>query len=412
MRRCLLAFLAVMIPGNAETSAWKAGAAKVDITPDGPVWMAGYAARTKPSEGVRQPIYAKALAIESADGKPAVLVTFDLSGVPRGLGERIAKRAASRFGVTRDRLWMNASHSHSGPVTYDYVSSRPGFKIPAGQAESAKRYTMALEDKVIDVIDRALAARAPAALSFQQGFAGFAVNRRRVTMGRQLPGPVDHDVPVLAVRKPSGELMAVVAGYSCHATVLSDYQISGDWPGYAQHELESMHPGAIALFVQNTGADANPLPRRTPELAQQFGRLLAVAVDQVLQAKMAPVAGPLTTVFETVPLAFQKSGETYPYPVEVWRFGKDLEIIALGGEVVVDYGLRLRKQHGWDKTWVAGYSNDVFGYIPSLRVLREGGYEGGEAMRYTSLPGPFAESVEDTIVGKVDELVKRVESAQ
>jgi hypothetical protein len=204
--------------------------------------------------------------------------------------------------------------------------------------------------------------------------------------------------------------MAVVAGYSCHATVLSDYQISGDWPGYAQHELERMYPGAVALFVQNTGADANPLPRRDPELAEQFGHLLAVAVDQALKGKMAAVSGPLTTVFETVALAFQKAGETYPYPVGVWRFGQDLEIITLGGEVVVDYGLRLRKEYGWDKTWVAGYSNDVFGYVPSLRVLREGGYEGGEAMRYTNLPGPFAESVEETIVNKVADLVKQASS--
>jgi hypothetical protein len=97
----------------------------------------------------------------------------------------------------------------------------------------------------------------------------------------------------------------------------------------------------------------------------------------------------------------------YPYPVQVWRLGSGLQWIILGGEVVVDYSLRLKKQYGWDDTWVAAYSNDVFAYIPSLRVLKEGGYEGGGAMIPYGQPSPFSESVEETIAVKVDELVRR-----
>jgi hypothetical protein len=96
---------------------------------------------------------------------------------------------------------------------------------------------------------------------------------------------------------------------------------------------------------------------------------------------------------------------TYPYLVQVVRFGNDLTMVALAGEVVVDYSLRLKAELAGPAVWIAAYSNDVFGYVPSLRVLKEGGYEGGGAMRYTELPGPFAPSVEELVVNKVHELV-------
>jgi hypothetical protein len=74
----------------------------------------------------------------------------------------------------------------------------------------------------------------------------------------------------------------------------------------------------------------------------------------------------------------------------------------------VDYSLLFKSKYGWEDTWVAGYSNDVMGYIPSRRVLQEGGYEGGGAMVNYGRPGPLAPEVEDVIVRKVDELVARV----
>ena len=98
----------------------------------------------------------------------------------------------------------------------------------------------------------------------------------------------------------------------------------------------------------------------------------------------------------------------YPYPVQAWQFGRDLTLVAMGGELLSDYALRLKKEAGSTRLWVAGYSNDVFAYIPSLRVLQEGGYEGGGAMLFYGQPGPWAPSVEETIVTKVHELMKRV----
>ena len=426
---------------SAESPApWKAGVATVSITPSEPVWMGGFSARKKPSEGIRQPLHAKALALQDATGKTAVLVTADIADFTREVSGQIFEHCRSRFGLTRDRLALNDSHTHSGPVIA--LSEMPlWYEFDEAQAEVVRRYTRGLVEKVVDVVGLAIKDLRPAALEFEQGLAGVAVNRRRVRQ-RSLPGPVDHDVPVLTVRSPAGELRAIVFGYACHATALDDYQISGDWPGHAQAEIEKVQPGAVALFVQGCGADLNPLPRRTPEQAQRHGQSIAEAVFQVVSKKMRPVGGPLKTEYELVSIPFhpvptreelekhtastssmeRKAGQrllrildrdgrlpaSYPYPIQVWQFGSGLKFIALGGEVVVDYSLRLKAQYGWDNTWVAGYSNDVFAYIPSLRVLKEGGYEGGDANIGDGHPGPFGGATEEIIVEKIQDLVERL----
>ena len=316
------------------------------------------------------------------------------------------------------------------------------------------RYSTFLAGKTVEVVGAALSDLAPASLSFGQGFAGIAVNRRRAYPdSRARPGPVDHDVPVLAIHGANRALRAILVGYACHATVLNIYQISGDWPGFAQEAIEKAHPGAVALFVQGAGADSNPLPRRSVELARIYGQVLAAAVDDVLKSPMKAVEGPIRSAFEFVQVPFHdvptraeliernppprrrfditqtfgaydallqpprtrtqrwvdladsngKLPGSYPYGVQVWRFGNSLKFIALSGEVVVDYSLRLKGQYGWDDTWVAGYSNDVFGYTPSARVLREGGYEATNS----GYVAQFSPAIEELIVEKVATLMTR-----
>lgn len=423
----------------AAQSRLKAGVASIVITPREPMWLAGYGNRTRPSEGVLQELHAKALVIEDETGARTALVTSDLLGFIKEVSDPIAERVFQKYGIPRERLALNASHTHSGPVIGHML--RPAYPLTPGQDAIITRYTAHLEDLVVDVIGRAIGNMAPAEISFSQGLAGFAVNRRRQVMSRALPGPVDHDVPVLAVRSADGALRAVVFGYACHNTVLSDYVFNGDWAGFAQEAIEKSHPGATAMFVQDCGADANPLPRRTVDLAMKYGQIMAAAVDEALLGKMRPQSGPVKAAYALVDVPFQKPPsraefearlkdkneavqrharymlsildrdgklpERYPYPIQVWQFGKGVTWIILGGEVVVDYSLRFKKQYGWDNVWVAGYSNDVFAYIPSVRILREGGYEGGGAMIGYGQPGPFAEPIEELIAGKVDELVRR-----
>ncbi len=439
MKRIGVLFLLVagLTPAFSQTS-WKAGVAKVAITPNEPMWLAGFAARTKPSEGVRQDIFVSALALQDESGKTSVLVAIDLVGIKREMAEDLAARCEKLYGITRDRLVFNVSHTHSAPVVSEDLT--PIYDMNDALLDASRRYSKVFFEKTVDVIGKAIQDLKPANLTFGQGLAGIAVNRRRVYR-RALPGPVDQDVPVLAVRDTNGALRVVVVGYACHATALSDYLISNDWPGFAREAIEKAHPGATALFVQGCGADSNSLPRGGEALARKHGETLAAAAEQVLKGKMKPVAGPLRTAFECVAVPFHniltreelqkrleakqlmyrkparvlldeldrngKLPTSYPYPVQVWQFGKSLKFIVLGGETVVDYSLRLKGQYGFDDTWVAGYSNDILAYVPSKRVSQEGGYEGGEALILFARPGVFSAAVEEIIVEKVGDLVAR-----
>jgi hypothetical protein len=430
---------------EAADAGWKAGTASVVITPERSMWMAGYAARNKPSEGKAQDLFAKALALEDAAGSRLVIVTLDLIGIPRPLRDAVEKQAQEKYRLPPASLLLNASHTHCGPVVRSGGSVL--YALSPEQGKDVDQYVAGLVDKLVALVGRALNDLAPAQLGYSHARAGFAMNRRLPTergyQNSPYPdGPVGHDVPVLRVEGVGGKLRALLFGYACHNTTLSFYQFCGDYAGFAQQYLEEAHPGTTALFLLGCGGDQNPYPRGNLELARQHGRALANAVEAALLPKPRPVRGPLRTALEHVTLDFappatrdvllkqlestdpreqrrarhfldelEKNGRirsTYSYPVQAVQFGDDLTLVALAGETVVDYSLRLKRELTGPPLWVAGYSNDVFGYVPSLRVLREGGYEAGGAMRFTTLPGPFAPSVEERIVGQVHELVKRV----
>ena len=101
----------------------RAGVARVDITPQGPIWMSGYASRNHPSEGVRQHLWARALAIEAPPGGRVVIVTTDLVGLPAEVSGEVAERARRQFGIERSRLLLNSSHTHTGPVVWPALST-------------------------------------------------------------------------------------------------------------------------------------------------------------------------------------------------------------------------------------------------------------------------------------------------
>ena len=433
-RRAFLGTLAGALLVPRRRPPWRAGVAVVDITPKEPVWMAGFAARTCPPQGAALPLHAKALALEDERGSRAVLVSLDVLGVTAPFAARVAEEARRRHGLPREALLINASHTHCGPVVGDTLSV--AYELTAGQWSAIREYTQELARKVTDVIGDALRRLRPARLYFGQGEAGFAANRR---VQFTPEGPVDHSVPVLRVEGDDGRCLAVAFGYACHNTTLqADYcRFHGDYAGVAQAAVEKRNPGALALFLAGCGGDANPKPRGTLELVERHGTALADAVEG---PKLTPVSGPLRLAYGEVDLPFapppgraewearSRGDDPYvrrhaglmlealdrdgrlqsvqPEPVQVWRFGRDLTLIALGGEVVVDYALRLKRDHPSERLWVAAYSNDVFGYVPSRRVLEEGGYEGGGAMVYYGKPGPFAPDVEELIHGKVRELME------
>ena len=437
----------------AGQSGWSAGAASADITPSGPVFMAGYASRKTPSEGVTLPLHAKALALRDAEGHTAVLITADLIGFDRALSTAVTERLRAKLGLSREAVALFASHTHTGPAIRNVARNLREAGLGPEKAKLNDDYRRELETKLVDIAVAAVGKLEPATLAYGVGRAGFAMNRREKTptgfkIGVNPSGPTDKSVPVLRVTDPQGKLRAVVFGYACHNTTHTDkvMTLSGDYAGFAREKIEADHPGAVALFVTGCAADANPEPRGTVELGRRHGRELADAVESVLAKTegLKTLSGPLHTAYAEPTVKFAgptdrasyearlkepgtarqghakrmiariDSGEpvetTYPYPIQALALGDSLTLLALAGEVVVDYALRLKPElsaPGRD-VWVAGYANDVFGYVPSLRVLKEGGYEGGEAFYYSAFPTPFADDVEDTIAKAARDVVGRV----
>jgi neutral ceramidase len=424
---------------------WKVGLAQAAITPERPVLMAGYANRTTPFERVATDLYVKAMVLEDREGRRGVLVTSDLLGFPGAVSEEICQRISAKTGLRRAEILLTSSHNHSGPQL--------GLKTSAvettdtGEAQRTIEYTHQLENTVVEVVLQAAAHREPARLSWGSGVVNFVMNRREFTpkgviLGVNPRGLADRSVPVLRVDSMNGRPRAVLFGAGAHNTTLTgdNYQICGDYAGFAQIYIQEQYPTAQALFVLGCAGDANPYPRGTLELAREHGTALGKEVCRVLEGKLRPVNGPLRIAFDQVDLPLQTSlsrtqiqklaadkrsaqswgavrmlalldhGEKLPAhyrcPVTVWQFDQNLTLVGLPGEVVVDYLSLLEQTLGPNQLWVAAYCNDLFGYLPSARVLREGGYE--TRGLYSGGVGFFDPKAQDVLVHKVRELAQKV----
>ena len=438
--RILLAFV-LCFPALvlAQPADWRVGLATVDITPDEPVPMSGYASRRTPFEAVAQPLFAKAMAVQDGDGNRALLITADLLGFTSERSESIWSRLAESDGLTREQVLLNASHTHAGPL----VSGSMMASVPEPSREAIQRYITAMEDKIVSAARKALRDLRPARLAWGRGVAPFVMNRREVTdrgviLGTNASGPADRTVPVLRVSGEDGGLRAVVFGAATHCTTLtgSNMLIAGDYAGYAQEFLEARRPGVQAMFMTGCAGDANPYPRGTLDLARRHGSELAEAVRDVLGKPLAPVRGPLSTQLQMVDLPlvphtrqqieelqvgapsyrrFFTQGalakldrgepllEAYSAPFALWQFGSDLTLVAFSGETVVDYVRLTQEALGPLRLWISGYSNDVFGYLPTSRILREGGYETrGLYVEY----GLFRPGVEDVVMGAIESMAR------
>jgi neutral ceramidase len=437
--------LLLLLVSALNAQEFSAGVGRADITPPEPIRLAGYASRTKPSEGIEQKLHVKALALQDASKAVTLIITADTIGTPRWFNDELAKRLEQELKIPRERFLFACSHSHSTPVIHGCLTDMYG--LEGKEAQVVEAYTKMFLEKSMEAARAAVKAIAPAKLSHGRGSAGFAVNRRQfgpkgVGFGINPTGPVDNEVPVLRVDNPDGSLKAVLLGYACHCTTPgADYKVCGDWAGYTQEYLELTYPNAQAMVVIGCGGDANPNPRTGHLFCRQHGLALAGSVARVLNDPMRPVSGLISGAFDRVDLPIDKlppkeefekkaadktpavarfgkrfadmlgRGEepikSYACPVQVLRFGKELTMVAIGGEVVVDYSFRLKRELPEERLWVAGYCNDVFAYVPSMRILTEGGYEAEFNLIYYGIPTRFAPATEEVLVKKAAELVKK-----
>ena len=417
------------------------GVARVDITPEVPIRLTGYTNRPTEADRVEARIHARALAVGGDAEEPVILIVAEVLAVPERLTEAVVAGIRARHPIPRERIAVAVTHQHTGPAiagTAPFMFSRD---LPAEEVARIDRYAVTLERNLVEVALAALARRRPAELAWARGRAEFAVNRRRIVDGKavgytdQPGGPVDHALPVLRAAGADGSVRAVLLNYACHCTTLKggDNFVHPDWAGEAARRIEAAYPEAVALVAIGCGADADPQPRGLAAVAGH-GRTIAEEVARLFAGKMRPLGGVTRADFRRLDIPFDHEvtraelearlslpvmtsfparkflaeldagralPKSVPYPVQTWRFGGDLAMVFLGGEVVADYALRLRRELGPDRVWINAYANSVPCYIPSTRVLAEGGYEAERAMDFYGLPTRLAADVEERIISAV-----------
>jgi len=425
------------------------GVSRIDITPAYPVRLTGYGNRTNVFDSVEQKLWGKALVL-AQKGKPTMVwVTLDLIGFPGFFADSLYARLVKKIGLKdRAQLVVSATHTHNGPETGVLVNIF-GVTLAPNQLVDVKLYRDNLLDKLEKLVIDAYALKAPGKLSWAVDQVTFAINRRVLDGGKwkdfgETPnGPVDHDLPVLRATDPDGQLVALLINYACHGTTLVPEHnfIHGDWMGATQDMIEKKYPGATAMVAIGCAGDANPSPRGEFVHVNQHAVMITDKIDKLLQAdKFTALNGIPVGKMKIVELAFAhvpdakefvelskleaaqglyarnslsilaeggSISSTMSYPVQVWSFENQLAIVFLGGEVVVDYSLRIKREFIREKIWVNAYSNDVSTYIASKRLFTEGGYEVDGSMPYYNHPSRLTEDTEEKIINAVHELIPK-----
>ena len=439
LQLCISLVFINSITGDSTVSV---GVSKVDVTPNMPVLLAGYGGRATEHEGIDTSLWARAMVI--GDKNPVAIVVLDNCGISQIVTDRLVKRLA-KHGLNADQLVVAATHTHNAPTLIGYAPIVWKGRTTKEQDDRVERYTQFVIEKMVQAVVDALAKREPMSLEWALGRATFGGNRRVISSGNwsgfgfQRNAPVDHSLPVLFAKDLKGDVRAVWANYACHCTTVgSRNRIGGDWAGYANTWIENEFGKAVSLMTIGCGADIGPQPSGNLAIAENHGKAIAEEAKRLFTQKTIKLTHMPTVVTRRISLPLMKpeprdywekqlksggfhhqlakvmlarldaTGEISDevnYPLSVWKFGNDLAVVFLAGEVVVDYSVRLKRELDWSRLWINGWANDMPGYIPSRRILLEGGYEADFSQVYYEQPGRYDPSVEDKLVNAVKEMV-------
>ena len=380
----------------------KAGFAKVDITPPVGVWLSGYASRNKPSEGISDKLYAKALVLDDGQNKIAI-VSADLLWVPLEITNEVRKLVKKKIGIPESNVLVCATHTHFGPKVEKTRKDWPD--TPASKVD--KSYVQKLTKRIAESILTAAENTRPVKVGMVKGeISEIVYNRRtkkpdgKVAMTFRLPpanpnlafGPIDPQVTILRVEDTNGSLLGAIVNYACHpvcgATDNQEfYSISADYPGYTARVVEQME-GGICLFALGTAGNMNPVRIQGENHRSRIGKALGGEVlrrlqfvstsgDIALKALKKPVIFPIKKDLPPERITdMNKPEEILATEIQILRIA-DIYILGLPGEVLVEVGLEIRKKAGIENLFIISLSNDACGYVCHSQAYEEGGYEPG-----------------------------------
>lgn len=367
----------------AQEGALHAGTARADITPPVGSRMYGYGARgTSVSEGVHDPLHAKALVLDNGNTRLAV-VTLDL-------GSFSAENTANVKAIVQQKADIQsflfvASHTHSAPAFSD--------DFPSPEAPWVRQ----MERDVADAIVAASQSMQPARVGAGWGEVREGHNRRMIrtdgevvmlwaNRDRMPTHPVDYSVGIIRVESHSGKTIATLVNYACHPVVLGPQNLllSADFAG-AFTRMAEAELGGECMFLQGASGDINPFWDKTPpeeggfEQVERMGRAIADEVVRVSRHIVEFSGQPrISAMTETVPLRPRQvdaaDAKDLQAEVNTILIGDQIAIAAFPGEFFVEHGLRLKSESVIPHTFFVGYANDQLAYFPTIRAVTEGGY--------------------------------------
>lgn len=456
---------------NAERGAgWKVGYAEADITPRAgeAVMLAGFG-KPRVVEGAESPLRAQALAIEAEDGKRAILYTADVLGFGRTTVDAVRFKLSERHKIAPEAVCFSASHTHWGPAINERTGGAIG-DINVWYLAALEEALLKLADQALASLSPAELQYG--SCNTRIGMCRRSLDKDgNVRWAPDPKGSYDEHTPILRARREQSPRTILVVGHACHPTSMGEMdQWSPDYPGAMRRTLESALDDSRAMFAQGCGGDAKVVhrdpatgePRFTanPEQSRQAGTALATAVLEYLRnadrkegvGQTGAPEGPRSTVTPIVALrpnlkaalvsgslSLQpaksddelrrmaltgdlKSHETWwarrmrdfpdhrramPYDVQALQLG-ELTLIALEGEVCSDWGPFVRGLAATPHAMALGYANEVSCYIPTARIVNEGGYEGDRSHRVYLLPAPFQPRVEVELTGLVERAIAQL----
>ncbi len=393
MRRTI-ALLALISSG--AWAEFRASVVRIDITPDRPQWLLGYAARQ--STGVHDPLFHRIVALD--DGRTQFyLVSTDIALFSPAFYDEFCAELKKQTGIERKSVWWTVTHTHSAPEL-----GPPGlakaFLAGRYDHEPDWEYAKAVKQKLIDGIVEAKGKLAPARLRVGTTRSTANINRRsrdpngKIYLGLNPDGPVDRQVGLLRLDRPDGTPIALIANYAMHGTVLGgkNQLISGDAPGVVAAYVEQKL-GAPMLYINGATGDIAPIYSVYDDFKRvriaEFNVLLGDRIVQAMNTLPASAAAVKLEAAEEYLVTPLKAGLKWPeelaayitpqsevrLPLRFLRINKETALWAAPLELFCEIAMDVRAQSKVKNTFYFGYANGWLGYLPTKQAFSEGGYE-------------------------------------